>query len=455
MKQKELLLQLSKLIKRNNELQEKLQFLIKDNEKLAEKVEMMKKEKIDGGGVKAEAKEELEEKISRYDVATVMYAEVHGTITEKHKSDKYIDDLELVFRKFDGILEQLNITRLKSFGDSYICAGGIPLKNSTNPVEVVLAAFYMQQMIKDLAKKDNISFAICFGIHSGSTVMKHVGGKHDNELRGEMAHIANRLESWSTNNQINISETTYELVKEFFDCEYVGHMPVKFRDNMQVYHVLSIVPDLSINSEGVLPSERFFTKLSLMRFGDMQEEILNLMEEKLPKHLFYHNVKHTIDVVTQTELIGWGERVNDEELLLLKSAALFHDIGHIVTYDNHEEESVKIAQEYLTRYQYPPFLIEKICALILATKQPPAPTNKLEEIMCDADLDYLGRIDMISVSNNLFNELQTMDKVGSQDEWNQMQIKFISKHQYYTLTAQKLREVNKRQQIERLKALKN
>jgi adenylate cyclase len=97
--------------------------------------------------------------------------------------------------------------------------------------------------------------------------------------------------------------------------------------------------------------------------------------------------------------------------------------------------------------------IEKINNLIMATRMPPKPTNLLEKIICDSDLDYLGRSDFIPVSNNLFEELKEQNKIGSLSDWNKLQIKFISGHQYFTETARNLREVNKQRQIERIKQL--
>ncbi|HEX3007777.1 MAG TPA: hypothetical protein VHO90_09200, partial [Bacteroidales bacterium] len=110
-------------------------------------------------------------------------------------------------------------------------------------------------------------------------------------------------------------------------------------------------------------------------------------------------------------------------------------------------------REILPSYNYSPEQIEKICDMIMSTKMPPSPRNLLEEIMCDADLDYLGRSDFIPVSNALYEELKNRNLVGSLIEWNKKQIEFISNHQYYTSTALKLREINKQNQIERIKQM--
>jgi hypothetical protein len=158
-------------------------------------------------------------------------------------------------------------------------------------------------------------------------------------------------------------------------------------------------------------------------------------------------------VVTEVELIGWGEGVSDEEILLLKTAALFHDAGHITAYDNHEYYGTLLARDYLPKYSYSTEQINRICELIMATKLPPKPKNLLEKIICDSDLDYLGRSDFIPVSNTLYSELKEQNKIGTLNEWNKIQLNFISGHQYFTKTAQNLREVNKQKQIERIMQL--
>ena len=164
-------------------------------------------------------------------------------------------------------------------------------------------------------------------------------------------------------------------------------------------------------------------------------------------------MKHTVDVVTEVELIGWGEGCSDEEILILKTAGLFHDAGHTISYDNHEFFGTKIAQEMLPKFNYSPDQIERICSVIMATKLPPKPADLLEYIICDSDLDYLGRSDFIPVSNTLYEELKAQDKMKSLNDWNKLQVKFISGHQYFTKTARSLREVNKQLQIERIQNL--
>lgn len=390
----------------------------------------------------------------KFDIVTVLLADVHGfeEIKPEMDAEQLIDHLDQLMFGFDEITQNHNLKKIKTIGDSYMCAGGIPNKNITNPIEVVLSAFEMLQL-KNTEFKDQL-WEVRLAVHTGP-VNAFVNGKNkiSYDIKGDTVNIASRIESAGKNGHLIISVMTYELIKEFFNCEYYGKLPVKYSGLLDLYLVEGIKQELSLGGEGKKPNALFHTKLTLIQFHDLQEIILDKLEKELPPNLYYHNVKHTVDVVTEVELIGSSERVSDEDMILLKTAALLHDIGHIRSYTDHEHQSTIIARELLPNFRYSTSQIDKICELIMSTKMPPHPRNRLEEIICDADLDYLGRSDYIPVAANLFKELKTRNLVDSEWVWNKRQIDFISNHQYYTLTARRLREVNKQNQIERIKQL--
>jgi hypothetical protein len=311
----------------------------------------------------------------------------------------------------------------------------------------------MLNLVKEKDKNEHI-WEVRLAVHTGP-VNAYINGKNKvtYDIKGDTVNIASRIESSGKNGHLIISVMTYELVKEFFTCEYYGKLPVKYKGLLDLYEVTGIKPELSENAKGLKPNSLFQTKFDLIKFHDLQEEILDKLEKELPPDLHYHNVKHTVDVVTEVELIGWAEGISDDDLLILKTAALFHDVGHTRSYTDHEYHGTQIAREILPEFNYSSEQIEKICKIIMSTKLPPNPTSLLEEIICDADLDYLGRSDFIPVSNNLFEELKNRNLIESLDEWNRKQIAFISNHQYFTNTAVKLREINKQNQIERIKQL--
>jgi len=393
-------------------------------------------------------------------MTTVLFSDIRGfsKLVEGMDSSSVMDELDEILYEFDEIAARYKIEKIKTIGDTFMCAGGIPVKNITNPIDVVMAALEMRDFLKNFEVKkrdaDNRIWDLKIGIHTGPVTASISGKKKINyDIKGDTVNTASRVEAVSENGAILFSVMTYELVKEFFDCEYFGKLPVKYKGDLQMYRVKGLKPEFSLDGEGVLPNEAFRIKFGLIQFTDIQEIILDKLEKELPEYLFYHNVKHTVDVVTEVELIGWAEGCSDEEILLLKTAGLFHDAGHTVAYDDHEYYGTVIAREMLPKFNYSPEQIEKICSIIMSTKLPPKPTNLLEEIICDSDLDYLGRSDFIPVSNTLFEELKAQSKMGSLNDWNKIQVKFISGHQYFTKTARSLREVNKQLQIERIQSL--
>ena len=458
----ELVKRIAKLAKQNQELEGHIKKLEKQNEKLSRDYEKTKAlyEKVSPEGLKETAEGEKKEKSLKFNMATVLFSDIHGfsKLVEGMDSSAIMDELDEILFEFDAIVDRYKIEKIHTIGDTFMCAGGIPSKNITNPIDVVMAALEMRNFLENYELKkrgaDNRIWDLKIGIHTGPVTASVTGKKKISyDIKGDTVNTASRVEAVSEKGTILISVMTYELVKEFFDCEYFGKLPVKYKDDLQMYRVIGLKPEFSINGEGILPNEAFRIKFGLIQFTDIQEIILDKLERELPGYLFYHNVKHTVDVVTEVELIGWGEGCTDEEILLLKTAGLFHDVGHTVVYDNHEYHGTVIAREMLPKYNYSPEQIEKICAIIMSTKLPPQPTNLLEDIICDSDLDYLGRSDFIPVSNTLFEELKAQNKMGSLNDWNKMQVKFISGHQYFTKTARSLREVNKQLQIERIQSL--
>lgn len=449
----QLLFRLAKLVKENRELSNELKLLRERYEALLIRNEAYEKF-VNSFNLDGDPDELIDKSSSqKFNMVTVMYGDIHGfkEIKPPMNAEILIDDLDNIVLSFDEICRKYNLEKIKTIGDSYMCAGGIPQKNITNPIEVVLSAFEMLQVKRN--EFNNHVWEVRLAVHTGP-VTANVNGKNKvtYEIKGDTVNIASRIESSGKNGDLIISIMTYELVKEFFDCEFYAKLPVKYKGLLDLFRVTGIKPELSVNGEGLVPNQNFLSKFALIQFHDLQEIILDMLEKELPSDLPYHNIKHTVDVVTEVELIGWAEGISDEDLLILKTAALFHDTGHIRSYTDHEYQSTVIAREMLPSFNYSSEQIEKTCQLILSTKLPPCPRNHLEEIICDADLDYLGRSDYIPVSNALYQELRKRDLVGSLEEWNKRQIDFISAHQYFTSTARKLREINKQNQVERIRS---
>lgn len=175
--------------------------------------------------------------------------------------------------------------------------------------------------------------------------------------------------------------------------------------------------------------------------------ILDKLTNELAPHLYYHSVKHTLDVYERAAYMAAKENVNREDIKLLLIAALYHDSGYLYQSAGHEDISCKIATDVLPDFGYNPDDIEKICRIIIATKLPQDPHSKLEEIICDADLDYLGRDDFFDTGHGLYLEMLAAGKVADEKEWNVLQIDFLEQHHYFTTTAKLLRDKKKQENL--------
>jgi uncharacterized protein len=180
-----------------------------------------------------------------------------------------------------------------------------------------------------------------------------------------------------------------------------------------------------------------------------------LLEREMPA-LPYHNVSHIQDVLQAALQIAETEQVADDELNLIRLAALFHDVGFIREAKDHETHGAAIAQEILPAYGLNEAQIESICSMIMATKLPQTPSNKLDKILCDADLDYLGREDFFEIGARLYQELTAAGAVETEREWNLVQRTFLEGHKYHTAFSLAQREPLKQQHLSEVQAkLKN
>ncbi len=184
----------------------------------------------------------------------------------------------------------------------------------------------------------------------------------------------------------------------------------------------------------------------------ISDKVLSELETLLPENLSYHGVHHTIDVVKQSLAIAKREGINQEEdLLLLQISALYHDSGFLITYKDHETESCHKAKRELSFFGFSEARIKKICGMIEATRIPQRPCNLLEQIIADADLDYLGRNDFQKISKTLQTEFISYGIVSNPKAFEELQLRFFESHEYFTKSSQQLRGPVKSLRYEKLK----
>lgn len=183
-------------------------------------------------------------------------------------------------------------------------------------------------------------------------------------------------------------------------------------------------------------------------FAAAKEHILKVLEQ-MPA-LPYHNLAHIKDVHQAALAIAATEKLSEEEIELLEVAALLHDVGFIHAAKNHEEKGAEMARELLPPFHYSLKQIDTICSMLLATKLPQSPATLLERILCDADLDYLGRNDFPEISRRLYEEMLAAGAVETEREWNLVQRTFLQSHRYHTAFGQANREPGKQQRLQEI-----
>ena len=188
----------------------------------------------------------------------------------------------------------------------------------------------------------------------------------------------------------------------------------------------------------------------MTRYEQTKSFIVEKLKSGIPETFFYHSVGHVLDVLSAAEMIGEKENISVADMELLRVAVLFHDSGFTINPKNHEELGCGLAKEYLPRFGYNQDEILVICNMILATRYPQKPNNLLEQIICDADLDYLGRDDFFTIGNNLMKEMNLNGSIKDEREWNNLQESFLNSHHYFTRTANELRNKKKLEHLQKI-----
>lgn len=192
-----------------------------------------------------------------------------------------------------------------------------------------------------------------------------------------------------------------------------------------------------------------------MDFERLSKDIFAFLEGNLDQKIVYHTIDHTREIIENTIKLAHAENITGKDFSLLKTAALMHDLGYTQTHIEHEEISCQLSKKWLPKYGYSNEDIDIINSMIMSTRIPQTPGNLLGEVLCDADLYYLGGEDYFEKAELLYSEMKQLKTLENESQWLQLQIDFLTSHSFFTKTGKKTREPGKRKNLKSLFAKQN
>jgi PAS domain S-box-containing protein len=199
-----------------------------------------------------------------YKHVSVLFTDFKGfsKLSKEIEPKELVNFLDEYFIRFDEIIGTHYLEKIKTIGDAYMCAGGLPLRNNSNPVDAVLAGLEIQHFMefinKENTKKNLPLWELRIGVHTGSVVAGVVGKKKfAYDIWGDTVNVASRMQERGEVGKVNVSGDTFNCIKDWFECEYRGKIEAKNVGKIDMYYVNRLMPEFSVDENGLIPNEEF------------------------------------------------------------------------------------------------------------------------------------------------------------------------------------------------------
>lgn len=375
---------------------------------------------------------------------------------------RLVQRLDEYFTRFDDICDRYKLEKIKTIGDAYMAIAGVLEGMPAPEIRTCLAANEIINFIKTENQLDKArgieEWQIRVGINSGKLVGGIIGRKkYAYDVWGDSVNIAARAQQAADPNTVLISESVFAKVKKYFKITEYGEMEIKKRGGtVNMYLLGALMGEYCSDELGVYPNIDLMRKCNLLPidFFRMRQNIIHTLKCYLANDLYYHTIDRTLKVERIAKRYAQIEGIEERDIILLRTAALYHDVGFIFEYKDNEHYSALLARNTLPVYGYTESDIKQIESLINVTSYKASPKNYLEGLIRDANSDYLGRADYNVIASKLRNELSIYGKLNMTElQWIDFQLNFLEfTHRYYTNLVKNLRDKGKTERIEKLKA---
>jgi len=205
-----------------------------------------------------------EAKTKLFKMCSVLFTDFKGfsALTKMYSVKDLIKELSRYFEKIDEIIGKHFLEKIKTMGDAYMCVGGVPFRNNSNPINAVMAGLEIQQFMKDdmeMKRRNNEPiWQLRVGIHTGEVIAGVIGRKKfAYDIWGDTVNTASRMEAGGEVAQVNVSGDTYDYIRDFFECTPRGKIKVKKSIEMDMYFVNRLKEEYSEDPQGVYPNAAF------------------------------------------------------------------------------------------------------------------------------------------------------------------------------------------------------
>ncbi len=397
-----------------------------------------------------QARKELEEsesgtrKSRKYEFVTVLFADIQGftQIAAHTDPEKLVDELDRYFIYFDELVDRYGVEKIKTIGDAYMCAGGVPDIDSANPIEVVMVGLEMIAYVEERRASKEGFWNIRVGVNTGPVMSAHLGNiKKVFDIWGDTVNTASRMESGGEAGRVNISEMTYQRVRDFFDCEYRGKMPVKYKGEMDMYFVNRLKEEYCQPGTTYRPNATLLRKLQMLRIHDFEERLHKiLLNDANP------NISKRFDaLMARVRILATMEGFTDDETIVCCMAAIFSFVQSNFAKEVAQAGKME-ADKILTRMRMSEELREEVRRVYLHQQQGKAPEGRIEEVLVDSINEVYGRKDIVPCLLAIRDE-KSDDKIRL-GRFFAMHRSRLESFSFYTNSARKLAEAPKNRQLE-------